>query len=275
MKRSFVDNRRDNGGWRRNECMQRPQNHRRDIDMAVEPIVTAQRNLTQHDKVPTGFDTCLGEPRRENYLVGGSYEATEENREWLSQSAVASLINISSLSNLQAYFMAEGVCSITIRSMGCNSDLLTFESIECMEKFLNDKLWVPLGGLDFFQWFGGKLGDFISIDGSTLSRKKFDSAHLLIITDSQEFVNKVVTVDLNKNIFFISAIKEPCYNPLSLFCQKFKTNCPSFSSTVGVSDDVEQTSKIVDLSNDVDVVLPTFGNKSNANTSCASPNTEA
>ncbi|KAF2308028.1 hypothetical protein GH714_034581 [Hevea brasiliensis] len=142
----------------------------------------------------------------------GRFEVSGENKEWLSRSAVASAINIHSFPNLQDYFLAEDALSIAVRSMGGNSSLLTFESVECMEAFLKEKN-------------GNKLDEFISIDGTTQSKAKFDSALLLIGSDSQEFVNKTIACDMGSARFHIVAIEEPGLDHLQLIRSDQNVSC--------------------------------------------------
>ncbi|KAF2293350.1 hypothetical protein GH714_000962 [Hevea brasiliensis] len=67
----------------------------------------------------------------------------------------------------------------------------------------------------FFQWVGSLCGEFISLDGVTLAKSRFDYATVLILTDSTEFINKIIQVDIDHVKFNIRATEEPCHELFS------------------------------------------------------------
>ncbi|KAF2300267.1 hypothetical protein GH714_011240 [Hevea brasiliensis] len=67
----------------------------------------------------------------------------------------------------------------------------------------------------FFQWVGSLCGEFISLDGVTLAKSRFDYARVLILTDSTEFINKIIQVDIDHVKFNIRATEEPCHELFS------------------------------------------------------------
>ncbi|KAF2293342.1 hypothetical protein GH714_000919 [Hevea brasiliensis] len=67
----------------------------------------------------------------------------------------------------------------------------------------------------FFQWVGSLCGEFIPLDGVTLATSRFDYARVLILTDSTEFINKIIQVDIDHVKFNIRATEEPCHELFS------------------------------------------------------------
>ncbi|KAF2293384.1 hypothetical protein GH714_001126 [Hevea brasiliensis] len=53
------------------------------------------------------------------------------------------------------------------------------------------------------------------LDGVTLATSRFDYARVLILTDSTEFINKIIQVDIDHVKFNIRATEEPCHELFS------------------------------------------------------------
>ncbi|KAF2283502.1 hypothetical protein GH714_011139 [Hevea brasiliensis] len=123
--------------------------------------------------------------------------------------------------------------------MGDDRVLLTFDSVEIMEGFLQNGIpwlhqwffnitpwnamltqtkrliWLKLIGVPlhllsshFFKWISYKLVSFVSIDNPTSSRIIFDCVRLLIMTDYKGLINKTIAVDEGTTKYHIIAIEE-------------------------------------------------------------------
>ncbi|KAF2307886.1 hypothetical protein GH714_033094 [Hevea brasiliensis] len=122
-----------------------------DLALSVTQNECSMENVLKKGKKNFCFDIYSRRARDEHagmeYLIGGSYESTEENKEWLERSAVATLMNIHTVSNLETYFSAEGVFSINVSPMGVDLDRVRFqvmlveEAPSCsVPQFCNKKL---------------------------------------------------------------------------------------------------------------------------------------
>ncbi|GKV04348.1 hypothetical protein SLEP1_g16510 [Rubroshorea leprosula] len=76
--------------------------------------------------------------------------------------------------------------------------------------------------LETFQTFGRLWGTLISLDDSTINKKRFDAARFLITTPSTESISKSITVKINGEFFTLKFTEEESTN--NLFTMRFDRN---------------------------------------------------
>lgn len=90
------------------------------------------------------FDICRNRFCSQRiYITDWAYEApnevVRENKNWLDCFAVGTLQDVLSTTNLLDHFMAQEVFNIKVIALGGDKVLLTFDSIETMNCYLNER----------------------------------------------------------------------------------------------------------------------------------------
>lgn len=180
------------------------------------------------------------------YLSYGTYNIPENvkksNKKWLARSAIAIALDMNSIHMLHALFAKRrGVFSVTAIPLGGNYVLLNFQSSETMDAFLsngapwlstwfsdikpydaifaqNKRLsWFKLYGvllhawsMDFFKWFGNKMGDFIALDPTASKKVNMEMARIQVLVDNFDNFNKIFAVEMGSYRYHISVVEESC-----------------------------------------------------------------
>ncbi|KAI8568957.1 hypothetical protein RHMOL_Rhmol02G0241200 [Rhododendron molle] len=179
-------------------------------------------------------------------LKGGSsgrlklVEAKEVELGWLQKSAVDKLINFFHVNTLQDLFITNGIWDAQIRHMGGLNVLISFDSLESLNNFLNDEMkvlskrfssvqawdnqtippsrcvWISCYGVPLNAWcsptfieIGELWGDVIKLDELTEKFIAFDKGRMFIITDYLDCINEVVHIKINDVIFPVKVIEDP------------------------------------------------------------------
>ncbi|GKV30538.1 hypothetical protein SLEP1_g39340 [Rubroshorea leprosula] len=155
-----------------------------------------------------------------------------EEYAWLEKCFVGTVHLVNLIPNLQEKFFMEGVFFCNIRSMGGRLVLLEGKDHEDLKELVDSgkdwlgnwfedvKPWTPtLVAMERFTWiqcqglpvhawksktfqsFGRLWGTFITLDDSTINKKRFDVARFLITTPSTASISKSITVKINGEFF--------------------------------------------------------------------------
>lgn len=175
-----------------------------------------------------------------NIWRGMDFVAKEEDIAWLSKCYVGCVQNPNAMYLLQDRIIEEGVSNFTISPMGGDMVLIKPSEGEVFEEFIKEyedlvetwfydvrkwspgevsrqrETWVrcqgvPLQGWSeqFFELLVGSLGTYISVDWSTMQKKQYDIARVLIRTSSWEAINRLVKVRINGVVFTIRLLEKP------------------------------------------------------------------
>ncbi|GKV02366.1 hypothetical protein SLEP1_g14813 [Rubroshorea leprosula] len=159
--------------------------------------------------------------------------------------STTSVYSVTLIPNLQEKFFMEGVFFCKIRPIGGRLVLLEGKDYEDLKElvetgkdllgnwFEDVKPWTPTvvaterfawircQGLPVHAWksetfetFGRLWGNFVSLDDSTISKKRFDAARFLITTPSTESISKSITVKINGESFTLKFSEEESTNIL-------------------------------------------------------------
>ncbi|GLT88305.1 hypothetical protein SLE2022_063380 [Rubroshorea leprosula] len=168
-----------------------------------------------------------------------------EEYAWLEKCFVGTVHSVNLIPNLQENFFMEGVFFCNIRPMGGRLVLLEGKDHEDLKELVDTgkdwlgnwfeevKPWTPTlvakerfawircQGLpphawksETFQTFGRLWGTFITLDDSTINKKRFDAARFLITTPSTESISKSFTVKINGEFFTLKITEEESTNNL-------------------------------------------------------------
>ncbi|KAH7845417.1 hypothetical protein Vadar_001752 [Vaccinium darrowii] len=167
-------------------------------------------------------------------------EVKESGFDWLHMSVVGILNSYCDVNSLQDFFITNGIWDADIRSLGGLNVLLSFDSSESLNSFLEDKdkvlpkwfssveawanqsikssrcVWISFFGVPLNAWCSstfiniGKLwGDVIKLDEFTENSIAFDKGRMFILTDFLDCINEVVHVKINDDIYPVKVIEDP------------------------------------------------------------------
>ncbi|KAH7834410.1 hypothetical protein Vadar_015680 [Vaccinium darrowii] len=191
---------------------------------SVKPDSTSQRwkpilsgvHCNQSTSYPITYaDILKGKSNGKAKMV----EVKESGLDWLHMSAVGILNSYCDVNSLQDFFITNGIWDAHIRSLGGLNVLLSFDSSEPLNSFLEDKDRVlPKWFSSVEAWANqsiksssiGKLwGDVIKLDEFTENSIAFDKGRMFILTDFLDCINKVVHVKINDDIYLVKVIEDP------------------------------------------------------------------
>ncbi|KAH7846865.1 hypothetical protein Vadar_019060 [Vaccinium darrowii] len=158
---------------------------------------------------------------------------------WLQNIAVGILINYCYVNTLQDLFISNGIWDAHIRPLGGLNVLVSFDSVELLDTFLEDKdnvlpkwfssmeawkdqsfkpsrcVWISCYGVLLKAWCSstftniGKLwGDVIRLDELTEKLIAFDKGRLFMLTDYLDCINELVHVKINDTIYPVKVVED-------------------------------------------------------------------
>ncbi|GKV03082.1 hypothetical protein SLEP1_g15450 [Rubroshorea leprosula] len=183
------------------------------------------------------------EKRRELHWTGLEFNPKHEDWEWLVGCYVGTARSVEIVPILQERLYMEGLFSIKLRAMGAKFVLMDCDDKEELKElvesakdwlgqwFVDVKPWspqmvanerfvwlkcygVPLHawGPEFFISIANLWGNFITLDESTSSKKRFDVARILISTSETNQISKTLTYKINGHFYRIMCKEEETTN---------------------------------------------------------------
>ncbi|KAH7852509.1 hypothetical protein Vadar_025736 [Vaccinium darrowii] len=200
-----------------------------------KPISGVNTSKQNTSSIPSYAEIVKGVSNGNTKAVGGV--AAESG--WLQNSAVGKLINYCYVNTLQDLFISNGIWDAHIRPLGGLNVLVSFESVELLDNFLEDKdnvlpkwfssveawkdqnfkpsrcIWISCYGVPLKAWCSstfiniGKLwGDVIRLDELTEKLIAFDKGLLFILTDFLDCINEVVHVKIDDTIYPVKVVED-------------------------------------------------------------------
>lgn len=106
----------------------------------------------------------------------------------------------------------------------------------------NRLIWLRLQGVllmiwcrHFFEWIGYIFGNLITIDGPSQTKARLDFARILVITEPQEKINKLVPVDFEHIRYHVRVSEEPCHELVKQYPSSFCKNIDPSTSSISPS----------------------------------------
>ncbi|GKV51184.1 hypothetical protein SLEP1_g57855 [Rubroshorea leprosula] len=208
----------------------------------AEAVKNGVRNQTEVKNREQKHDRGIERFRRKSeqgQWQGLEVQAEEEELKWLRDCFVGTAKSLVIISTLQDKFLMEGYFSAKVTPMGGNLVLISSADAEELKHlveqgkdwlaqwFSNVRPWKPnevamerftwlrcqgvplhIWKSSFFETVACLCGKFISLDDSTIKKKRLDVAKILILTSVQENIQKVLRVKVGEKIFQIRVSEE-------------------------------------------------------------------
>ncbi|GKV50537.1 hypothetical protein SLEP1_g57238 [Rubroshorea leprosula] len=200
------------------------------------------------------------EKRRELHWTGLEFNPRHEDWEWLEGCFVGIARSVEIVPILQERLYMEGLFSIKLQAMGGKLVLMNCEDKEELKElvesakdwlgqwFVDIKRWTPqmvaterfvwlncygvplhAWGPDFFISIANLWGNFITLDESTSSKKRFDVTRFLISTSETGLISKTLTDKINGHMYCIKCKEEETTNGCFSLKADFQPMSPSNS----------------------------------------------
>ncbi|KAF2302074.1 hypothetical protein GH714_032341 [Hevea brasiliensis] len=202
---------------------------RENFSKAKAPSSPPQRQVYRQQVRDGDGDTSL------TYIMSGHYsvpdELKKENLEWLANCAVATMLNIHTISNMEEYLMKEGMFSISVIPMGGDTILLVFKDTESVKNFIEMPLlneWfveVNPWSEEFTSQKRGMCGTFILMDPLMQKKSQLGYAEILLLIVSSSVGPITIAVDVEKSWFNVLMVEECVSNG-----DFVRSYCPGHSS---------------------------------------------
>lgn len=168
------------------------------------------------------------------------YDAEEEEMVWLRKCYIGQVHNPDADFLLQNKLLEDGLSSIRVTLMsgdlvlikvanGEDFSELVKEVEDLFENWFKDLrpwtptevekehyAWIRCQGVplqvwngEFFEKLVSSLGRYVSMDSTTMSKKRFDVARVMIQTSSLETITRIIKVKINGVFFSIRLVEEP------------------------------------------------------------------
>ncbi|GKU89877.1 hypothetical protein SLEP1_g3954 [Rubroshorea leprosula] len=168
------------------------------------------------------------EKRRELHWTGLEFNPRHEDWEWLEGCFVGTARSIKIVPILQERLYMEGLFSIKLQAMGGKLVLMDCDDKEELKELCYG---VPLHawGPDLLISIANLWGNFITLDESTSSKKRFDVARFLISTSETGLISKTLTYKINGHMYCIKCKEEETTNGCFFLKADFQPISPSNS----------------------------------------------